>query len=399
MLAILVTFAFIFATSCRGPMQAVGGGVDFGGGNPNAPTNSPIKHAIVLVFQNHSFDSLFTKYTPPAGQIVEVAHPGSAGFSQPDSTGTMVSPYALSPNEPAGDLAHGHQDYLASWNNGAMNGFASRIGPVSMGYYDTNTPGMTTLWGYASQYALADHYFASVLSSAPAEGFYLVSATDNGKPFSTQPVYGPCNDPDPAAYANTAPNVGDQMLTKNVGWGWFQENLGVCNVYIQQQNPFQYFTSTHALPNIQDYGAFVDQLNRNVLPSVAYIQMSPTHSGHPGSSPISNAITWLDQFVKSVQATPTWKSTAIFVMWDEGGGFYDHVAPPQVDADGLGIRVPLLVISPYAKKGVVVHDLADHTSILKFIQWNWSLGSLNSRNSDSRISDLQSMFDFTQTPQ
>jgi phospholipase C len=393
-LSLLVAAVFLFATSCRGPMEASGGGIDFGGGDPNVPTNSPVKHVIVLVFQNHSFDSLFTKYTPPPGQTVNVPQPTSPGFTQLDANGAPVSPFVLSSSEPSGDLAHGHQDYLHSWNNGAMDGFAARIGPTSMGYYDSTTTGMTTLWNYASQFALADNYFSSVLSSAPAQGFYLVSATDNGKSFSTQPVYGPCEQPDAAAYANTAPNVGDQMTTKNVGWGWYQENLGVCGSYVPQQNAFQYFTSTHDAPNIQDYGAFVTQLNGNKVPSVSFIQMSPSHSGHPGSSTISASITFLDQFVQKIQASQIWDSTAIFVMWDEGGGFYDHVPPPQIDTEGLGIRVPLLVISPLVKPGTVFHGRADHTSILKFIQWNWNLQPLNARNSDGSISDLRAMFNF-----
>lgn len=398
--ALFVVFAFVFATSCRGPMQAVGGGIDFGGGDPNVRTNSPIKHVIVVIFQNHSFDNLFMKYTPPQGQTVEVAQPGDPGYSQPDRNGQMVSPFALGADQITRDLEHGHQDYLASWNGGAMNGFATRVGAEAMGYYDAGTQGMDTLWRYASQYTLADRYFSSVMSSAPAQGFYMVSATDNGKPFSTQPVYGPCQEPgDPEAYPNTSKNVADQMNERNIGWGWFHENLGQCNVYVQQQNPFQYFTSTHQARNIQDLSAFNRQLEANTLPSVSFLQMNPTHSMHPGSNnPIGSSMAWFDQFVKSVQGSQAWNSTAIFVVWDEGGGFYDHVPPPQVDASGLGIRVPLIVISPFARKGTVFHEVSDHTSVLKFIQWNWGMPSLNPRNSSGAVSDLRGAFNFQQTP-
>ena len=85
---------------------------------------------------------------------------------------------------------------------------------------------------------------------------------------------------------------------------------------------------------------------------------------------------------------------AIVAIWDEGGGWYDHVSPPQIDSQGLGIRVPMLVISPFAKKGVVVHGVMDHTSILKFIQFNWGLPPLNPRNSDPAIGNMTTMFNF-----
>lgn len=380
-------------------MEAVGGGgqgsLDFGGGDPNVPTNSAIKHVIVVVLQNRSFDHLFTKFTPPNGQSVNVAKPGDPGFTQRNAAGVDVSPTALSPSQAATvDLNHSLNNYRRSWNDGAMNGFATEVGDLAMGYFDADTPGITTLWSYASQYALADNYFSSVMGSAPPQGFYLVSATDNGKPFSTQPVFGPCQEPDPAAYANTARNVGDQMTEKNVGWTWYHENLGICNTYVQQQNPFQYFTTTHDDARIQDLVTFNSQLESNKMPSVSFVQMNPLHSGHPGSSSITAAAEWLDEFVKKVQASQIWDSTAIFVIWDEGGGWYDHVPPPQVDSEGLGIRVPMMLISQHAKQGIVFHGLADHTSILKFIQWNWNLPSLNSRNSLGAISDLRGMFNF-----
>jgi len=96
--------------------------------------------------------------------------------------------------------------------------------------------------------------------------------------------------------------------------------------------------------------------------------------------------------VAQVKASPEWDSIAIVVIWDEGGGFWDHVPPPQIDSQGLGIRVPMLVISPYAKAGYVSHVRMDHVSVLKFIQWNWSLGTLNAREDQSP--DIRDMFQF-----
>lgn len=389
--AIVILFGFVIA--CRGPLTGSGVGDPYGGGDPNVATQSPVKHLIVVVLQNSSFDHLFGHFTPPSGQTVNVAKSTSLGWSQPDSTGTMITPFLI-PDPNVADLPHNNSNYLDSWNNGAMDGFAKTEGKDAMGYFDSSTTGVDTFYGYASQFALADNYFSSVMTSAPGQMFYAVSATDNGKAFSTQPVYGPCNEPDAAAYANTAPNVGDEMTAKNIGWTWFHEAYGQCGVYVPQQNPFQYFTTTQNGPHIQDLTVFSAQLSSNQLPSVSFVQMAPNHSGHPGSSPISAAASWLDGFVKQVQASQAWSSTAIVVIWDEGGGWYDHVPPPQVDSQGLGMRVPMILISPLAKPGTVYHALMDHTSILKFIQWNWGLQPLNSRNSDSRIDDMRGMFNF-----
>jgi phospholipase C len=392
----LVTAGIVLLSlACRGPInvQDGGSGPPFGGGDPNVATNSPVKHLIVVVFQNRSFDHLFGKYTPPTGQTVNVANSGSLGWTQTNASGASVSPTLLpDPNSP--DLVHNHAAYLDSYNNGSMDGFAKAEGDQSMGFFDSTTMGVSTFYNYASQFALADNYFSSAMTSAPAQMFYAVSATDNEVFFSTQPVYGPCNQADSAATPNTSPNVGDQMIQKNIGWTWFHEAYGQCGNYVPQQNPFQYFTSTQNSDHIQDLTVFYSQLQTGKTPSVSFIQMAPTHSGHPGSSSITSAANWLDQFVKQVQAAASWNDTAIIVVWDEGGGWYDHVPPPQLDSQGLGIRVPMMVISPLAKKGIVYHNLADHTSILKFIQWNWGMTSLNSRNSNSQIDDLRGMFTF-----
>jgi phospholipase C len=104
------------------------------------------------------------------------------------------------------------------------------------------------------------------------------------------------------------------------------------------------------------------------------------------------AVQFLDNFIQQIQASSAWNSVAIVITFDTGGGWYDHVAPPAVDAQGLGFRVPMLVISPLAKRGYISHVQMDHVSILRFIQWNWGLASLNSRNSASV--DIRDMFAF-----
>jgi phospholipase C len=360
-----------------------------GAGGPLPETQSPVKRVIVIIMQNRSFDNLFGTF-PGANGI----QPGVAGFNQTTSDGTQVSPHELTSADTS-DLLHGRDDYITMWNNGAMNRFAFVNGELAMGYYDDSTDGVDELWSWASQYALADNYFAAVMSNAPANPLYLVAAADNNFVFSVKPAFGPCNDPDPNAQPYTFQNVGDQMNSNNVAWGWYHERYGECSDYVEQQNPFQYFQSTQNSANLMSLESFDAQLADGNLPPVAFVQPAPSHTGHPGSGSVTAAFKWLDGFIKDIQNSSIWPETAIVVVWDESGGWWDHVAPAQIDSQGRGPRVPMMVISPHAKQGHISHVAMDQVSILRWIQWNWGLGRLNARNNHGGDTiELNDMFNF-----
>jgi phospholipase C len=337
--------------------------------------------------QNSSFDHLFGTYSASSGNTVDGLRPGVPGYTQTDAAGKSVSPFLLTNIAPPA-LPEGVVAYTAVIDGGLMDKFAFNNGDISMGYYDSTTPGVSTLWGYAQQYALADRYFNSVIGEAPSNQLYMVAADDNNQPHSVQPFYGPCNLPDPAAMALTNQNVGDQLTQKGISWAAYQESLGNCSAYSPLHDPFQYFTSTHTAT--KDYAQFATDLSAGKLPAVSFIFPNNSNDMHPGFAPITNGITFLDTLVKELQASTVWSSTAIVVTFDDGGGWYDHVAPPTVDSQGLDSRVPMLVISPLAKQNYVSHVQMDHVSILRFIQNNWGLPSLNSRNSASN--DISDMF-------
>lgn len=331
--------------------------------------------------QNATFDHLFGTFPGTDGP-----QPGVPGYIQTDAAGHSVSPFLLTNLAPPA-LPEGHKVYLASLDGGAMDKFALNEGDNSMGYYDGNTPGVSTLWGYAQQFALADRYFSSAIGEAPTNQFYMVAATDNNFPFSVQPFYGPCNLPDPAAAPQTFPNIGDQLTQKGVTWSVYQEDLGNCSAYKPLHDPFQYFTTTHTVT--QDYSQLATDLAAGKLPSVSFVFPNNRDDMHPGFGPITNGTGFLDTLIKQVQASPEWTSTAVIVTFDDGGGWYDHIPPPTVDSQGLGVRVPLIVISPLAKPHYISHVQMDHVSILRYIQNNWGLTPLNSRNSQSNdLSDL-----------
>ena len=364
--------------------------------NSSTPTPSPtptpvtqgaaIKNVVVVIMQNRSFDNLFGTF-PGANGIKA----GVPGFTQTTSTGATVTPQLLTTTSTP-DLPHARSDFLRVWDNGAMDKYAFFNGVTSMGHYDNTTPGLGTLWSWAQQFALADNFFPSVMGDAPTNQLYLVAADDNNDPGTLQPFFPPCNTQVKASAGYTFPHLGDQLTTKGLTWGWYAEDLNNCSFYVPQENPFQFFTNAHSSPSLKDFSNFAKDLSAGTLPAVSFIQPAPGHSMHPGSGAVENGVTWLDGFIKQMQASPVWSNTAIIVVWDSSGGWWDHVPPPQIDAQGLGPRVPMLVISPFAKKNYISHVQMDDVSILRFIQTTFGLPPLNARNQLG--SDINDMFQF-----
>jgi len=383
---VLVLSPVLFLASCGGSSIPESPNL---GSDPltNSPSQTAVvQHLVVVQMQNASFDHLFGKLPASNGNTVDGLRPETPGYVQTDAAGNPVSPFLLTDLAPNA-LPEGHAAYLADLNSGAMDKFAVTEGHTSMGYYDDSVPGINILWDYANQYAIADRFFGSVIGEAPTNQLYMVAASDNNFIHSVQPAFGPCNLADPSATPLTFPNIGDQLSEKGISWGAYQEDFGVCSAYNPLHDPFQYFTSTHKLT--RDYSEFSSDVSAGKLPSVVFVFPNSRDNMHPGYGPMTNGITFLDTLVKTLQGSSFWNTTAVVVVWDTGGGWYDHVPPPTVDSQGLNVRVPLLVISPLAKQHYVSHVQMDHVSILRFIQNNWGLSSLNTRNTQSNdISDL-----------
>lgn len=358
---------------------------------------SAIKHLMIVVMQNGSFDHLFGKYPGVNGLDSSLA-----SYQQTDQAGNIVSPQLLTDLSPA-DLNHTATSYQVAYDSGKMDKYAFENGDISMHYYDNTSIGTTadgqqfgvdTLWNYAQQYALADNFFAGAMASEPSNMLYMTAAdTSTGSDPYGYPQLDACTaglfQQNQSSGANITPpltfmNVGDQLTTSKVSWRFYQEFFsnqqnGSCTHYVPQESPFQYFQSTANSANVQNFtmSGFNSMLSSGTLPSVMWVQPSPSHSMHPGQGSIADSVEWLDNFVQAVKSSNIWADSAIIVLWDESGGWYDHVAPPQLSGTiGLGARVPVIVISPFAKTGYVSSQQMDFVSILRFIQWNWALGPL-----------------------
>ena len=381
----------LFALSLSAIVIASGGcgvGSVSSGNSGGLATNGALQHVVVVIMQNASFDHLFGTYPAPQGGKIEGLSLGVPGYTQMDANGNAVSPMLLTNLAPAA-LKEGREIYMSSIDGGRMDKYAFNNGAIAMGYYDGTTPGVGTLWSYAQQYAMADHFFTSVIGEAPTNQLHILAASDEDFPYSVQPFYGPCAPPDSAAKPLTFPNLGDQLTQKGVSWGVYMESLGNCSESNGEHNPFQYFTSTYN-HNLWDYSKFASDVSSGTLPSVTFVIPDNSDDMHPGYGPLTNGVDFLDTLIRTVQASSIWNNTAVIITFDDAGGWYDHVPPPQVDTEGLAPRVPLLVISPLAKKNYISHTQYDDESILLHIQKNWGLPPLNTRN--TQTNDLSDMF-------
>ncbi len=381
-------------------------------------TNSPITNLIIVMMQNHSLDNLFGTY--PGANGLNASLPS---YHQVDANGNTISPTLVNTLE-TGDPTHNRPSYIASWDNGLMDKFAYAEGDLSMRYYDNTISGLASdqsswsianIWSYAQQYALADNFFASAMNSEPAQEFYMVAATAfDLTTASSLPYYDPCSAVEQARDGDlghiagplTTTTLGDQLTTAQISWGYYQTNYansqsGTCTDYTPQEDPFQYFTSTQNSFHIQNFSlaSFEDDLNNGSIPSVLWIQPDGQEDMHPGGGNILDGVEFLSKVVQDVQKSSIWPNSAIVVLWDESGGWYDHVPPPQLaNTEGLGARVPVLVISPFAKTNYISHQQMDFVSILRFIQWNWSLGELPTAAQANREQQSGDLCDLLTSP-
>ncbi|HZY91924.1 MAG TPA: alkaline phosphatase family protein [Thermoplasmata archaeon] len=337
---------------------------------PAAAPPSPISKVVVVLQENHSFDNYFGMY-PNAD--------GLAGrtICLPDSRGsTQCTPPFRSPTLTPPDMSHNWASAHGDYNAGKMDGFVyTEGGPGTMAYFER--PDLPRYWKAADSYTLCQRYFTSAMTESAPNHLFLVAGTAGGLRDDNVPA------------TLTFPPVFQSLDTKGLSWKvygftrWYERFE-----YIQQRKSAQ--------SNFASAASFPTDLAAGNLADVSWIIGAPGGTEHPPSNIQAGENSVADDIVNAVGRSPFWNSAAIFVTWDDFGGFYDHVAPPQVDAEGYGFRVPCLVISPYARAGFLDSTTNDHTSILRFIENRFGLAPLAPR--DGAANDLSEAFDFSQSP-
>jgi phospholipase C len=424
-----------------------------GGGAANEPTGIHlIRHVVVIMQENRSFDSYFGTY-PGADGIPK-------GVCVPDPlTETCRRPYHDHANRNAGG-PHDHVDALRDIGRGKMDGFvASAVegrrlacsaqidaptcslapaAPDVMGWHDWHE--IPNYWAYARHYVLQDHMFEPDTSwSLPAHLFMVsgwsASCATKGDPMSCTPaVQAPGSPPD--SPQNTTGAIPDYAWTDltyllhkhHVSWGYYvangqQPDCDDSAMFCKEKkqswktpgiwNPLPYFDTVREdgqLSDVRPLQSFYAEARTGTLPAVSWITPAQAVSDHPPAL-ITRGQTYVTGLINSIMRSPDWSSTAIFLAWDDWGGFYDSVRPPSVDAQGYGLRVPGLVISPYARKGYVDHQVLSFDAYLKFIEDDFLGGARLNPKTDGRpdprpdvrenariLGNLISDFDFHQRP-
>jgi len=368
-----------------------------GEANLGPTPNTPIKHFIILMQENHTFDNYFGTY-PTADGIP----PGTCMPVDPfDAENTAcVKPFYIGdrPNE---DLDHSARTFELQYNEGRMDGFIYALnqrnqdGTLAMGYYDDRD--LPYHWNLADEYTLFDRFFSSARGGSFENHMYWVAAATGGGRVSTE------------GYSDDLPTIFDRLEERGISWKFYVQNYdpeityrtvaGAGNrssqvVWVPLLNFDRFIDDPKLSSHIVDLNEYFQDLENGTLPAVAYIGPSGA-SEHPPSS-LRSGQKFVKSLIQALMRSGAWESSAFLLVYDDWGGWYDHVLPPQVDKDGYGLRVPALLISAYARRGYVDSTVFDFTSILKFIEDNWGLPPLTKR--DAQANSLVTAFDFSQPP-
>jgi phospholipase C len=333
-------------SACGGTSQVIG---------RSRPT--PIEHVLIACQENRSFDHYygFAQFVGPYGV--------PSGYSQPDGRGAVVAPHHLG-TLATEDIDHTWSAIHAELNGGKMDGFARQDGEGALGYYtQADLPFYYSLFADST---LCVNYFSSVLGPTVPNRLYMAAGTSGGITTNALSLYGQLE----------FPTILDLLDAARVSWKVYNFGPGSVN------NVFRFFRKRNydasVLHTADDY--FRD-LRGGTLPSVSYLVPSflTQQDEHPPAS-IALGMQLQQQLITALRGSSAWSKSAYVLTYDEAGGFFDHVAPPQVDAFGLGIRVPAWVVSPFARRSHLEPARYDHTSVLKFLQRVFELPTLASIN-------------------
>ncbi|HEX4491515.1 MAG TPA: alkaline phosphatase family protein [Acidimicrobiia bacterium] len=416
-------------------------------GSANAPGIDKIKHVVVLMQENRSFDEYFGKY--PGADGIPVDADGNPTVCAPDPKRGVCSAPFHDPHDANFGGPHSVSSTATDIDQGAMDGFINAYeiqckveggGGRLCGDQDAPVPDVMgyklradipNYWAYADNFVLQDHMFEPLSGPSLRSHLTLVSGwsaicdvphvvssclNDESKTPSSQPDY---------AWTD----VTYLLKQAGVSWNYFvfngtepdciDPNALVCVPRPLDAktggywNPLPKFDTVRAdkqLPNIQSVTNFVTDARSGTLPSVSWVVPTSSVSEHP-SATVSDGQKYITYLMNSVMQGPDWDSTAIFLAWDDWGGFYDHVQPPAVDGNGYGLRVPGLMVSAYAKAGYIDHQTLSFDAYLRFIEDRFLGGARIDPATDGRpdnrpdvrenapqLGDLRNDFDFTQDP-
>ena len=391
---------------------------------PAAPPGlEKIEHFVFIMQENRSFDHYFGTYPGAEGIPPNVCVPNGAA--------PCVAPYHESGTVNQGGL-HDWYNALSCIDGGLMDGFMASSAGDAMAWHDYHE--IPNYWNYAALYVLQDRLFESIASYSLPAHLYMLAAQSGGYYSRLQPNPPSFGFPeitellasgklDWKYYVNRGPAAGAADLAQRgahsrvaVEESEPQDSGGAGRPVLRgswtatpsgdaDETTYTFWNPLPAFPAVKndptqfsrltDATQFYVDAQNGALPQVSWVIPNSSLSEHPPAD-IATGMSYVTGLVNAVMNSPQWSTTAIFIAWDDWGGFYDHVAPPTVDQYGMGIRVPGLVISPYARQGYVDHKTYSFESWLRIVEERFGIIPMTAR--DNVANDMSDAFDFTQQP-
>jgi phospholipase C len=359
---------------------------------------TPIEHFVVVMQENHTFDNYFGTYPGADGIPPDTCMPVNP---RDPSDERCVRPHFI--DGPIEDLDHSTATFEIQYNKGRLDGFVYALnlrnqnGALSMGYYDDRA--LPYYWNLADEYALFDRFFSSDKGGSLSNHMFWVAA--RGVVDSSVP---------PTGYSDIL-TIFDRLQASGISWKFYVQNYDPSITFRTPPEsedadrisqvvwcPLlampRFVDDPELSSHIVDLDEYYDDLRADTLPAVSYIIPSGASEHPPGS--IRAGQRFVSGLIHGLMQSEAWDNSALMVTYDDWGGWYDHVPPPQVDPFGYGFRVPAFMVSPYARRGHIDSTVMDFSSIPKFIEENWGLEPLAER--DASANTFLLAFDFDQPP-
>jgi phospholipase C len=366
------------------------------------PAQTPIQHIVIIVQENRTFDNFFKDF--PGADSADTGRTHTGGV-------VALQPVGLDdPHDPC----HTHICWVTTYDHGKIDAFDLNNPPETPKTYDyayVPKSQIQPYWDMARQYTLADRFFQSNSGpSYPAHQYLIAGQSAMAAEVPDEVPWG-CDAPSGTtvrvldAGGNEVPGpfpcfnyrtLADTMDAAGVTWRYYAPSIGGSGSIWSAFDAINHirFGPDWTQNVVSPQTRILTDVAGGSLAQVTWVVPSAPDSDHPGNG--SGGPSWVTAVFNAIGASQYWNNTAIFITWDDWGGWYDHVVPPQLDLMGLGYRVPLVVVSPYAKPHHVSHDQLEFGSILKFIEVDFGLPALTAE--DSRAANPSDCFDFSQAP-
>jgi phospholipase C len=367
---------------------------------------SQIKHIVIMVKENRTFDSMFGTFPHADGATTYI-----------DLNGSRHS-LGHEPDSLAYDIGHTIQDAKVADDSGKLDRFVQSSGAIQKGkdvsdaqFYQSDIP---NYWTYARRFTLDDHFFSTIMGNSFANHLFTIGGQDNnadGSPSGKYNAWG-CDSPRQAFVEEEGPSgqlryrypcydfptLADSLDQKHIAWRYYAPAQGEPGYFWSAFDAIKHIRTGPDWKKVVSYTNFEKDARTGKLPAVSWLVQPFNVSDHPGSS-VCQGENWTVRQINAIMSnTREWAHTAIILTWDDWGGLYDHVRPPKGPNPRIeyGFRVPALVISPYAHAGVVDHTQYDFSSLPRFVERVYGLPPTGPL--DARANDMLASFNFHQQP-